>query len=144
MPELTGSFGLDPFERSGRSALPLRLRRGPRVLDTHLLARQRRRGNDGAASVYDAAATVLEELADPTEQAALASALVYRYIQAHSLWRGHPDANVTSAETFLDNLDNADYVKANIVIGSSADLSKHRSLKGSSRKYGAQTAAKHT
>jgi cytidylate kinase len=55
---------------------------------------------------HRAASTVLEELADSTEQAALTSALVYRYIQAHSLWKGHPDPKVTSAETtFLDTLD---------------------------------------
>jgi hypothetical protein len=70
---------------------------------------------------HRAASTVLEELADSTKQAALTSALVYRCIQAHSLWKGHPDPRVTSAETFLDTLENSDYVKANIVIGSSAD-----------------------
>jgi hypothetical protein len=86
-------------------------------------------GGDEALVGYRAASTVLEELADSTEQAALISALVYRYIQAHSLWKGHPDPKVTSAETFLDSLDNSDYVKANIVIGSSVDLSKQRSLK---------------
>jgi hypothetical protein len=87
------------------------------------------RGTDESIAVHLAASTVLEELADSTEQAALTSALVYRYIQAHSLWKGHPDPRVTSAETFLDTLENSDYVKANIVIGSSADLSKQRSLK---------------
>jgi hypothetical protein len=95
------------------------------------------RSGDGAAAGHEAAATILEELADSTEQAALTSTLVYRYIQAHSLWRGHPDAKVTSAESFLDTLDNADYVKANIVIGSSADLSKQRSLKAIESKWGA-------
>jgi hypothetical protein len=87
------------------------------------------RGADESIAGHRAASTVLEELADSTEQAALTSALVYRYIQAHSLWKGHPDPKVTSAETFLDTLENSDYVKANIVIGSSADLSKQRSLK---------------
>jgi hypothetical protein len=86
-------------------------------------------GRDNTLASYQAASAVLEELADSTEQAALTSALVYRYVQAHSLWKGHPDPKVTSAETFLDTLDNSDYVKANIVIGSSADLSKQRSLK---------------
>lgn len=95
------------------------------------------RSSDGATTGHEAAATILEELADSTEQAALTSTLVYRYIQAHSLWRGHPDAKVTSAESFLDTLDNADYVKANIVIGSSADLSKQRSLKAIENKWGA-------
>jgi hypothetical protein len=87
------------------------------------------RGGDEALVGYRAASTVLEELADSTEQAALTSTLVYRYIQAHSLWKDHPDPKVTSAKTFLDSLDNSDYVKANIVIGSSTDLSKQRSLK---------------
>lgn len=87
------------------------------------------RGADESIAAHRAASAVLEELADSTEQAALTSALVYRYIQAHSLWKGHPDPRVTSAETFLDTLENSDYVKANIVIGSSADLSKQRSLK---------------
>lgn len=73
---------------------------------------------------HRAAFTVLEELADSTKQSALTSALVYRYTQAHSLWKGYPDMRVTSAETFLDTLE-----KANIVIGSSPDLSKQRSLK---------------
>lgn len=86
-------------------------------------------GNSGAFPSYKAASVVLEELADSTEQVALTSALVYRYVQAKFLWKGHPNPKVTSAETFLDTLDNADYVKANIVIGSSADLSKQRSLK---------------
>jgi hypothetical protein len=86
-------------------------------------------GRDETLAGHRAASIVLEELADSTEQAALTSALVYRYVQAHSLWKGHPDPSVTSAETFLDTLDNSDYVKANIVIGSSADLSKQRSLK---------------
>jgi hypothetical protein len=86
-------------------------------------------GWDGTLASHRAASIVLEELADSTEHAALTSALVYRYVQAHSLWKGHPDPRVTSAETFLDTLDNSDYVKANIVIGSSADLSKQRSLR---------------
>jgi hypothetical protein len=94
------------------------------------------RGADESIAGHRAASTVLEELADSTEQAALTSALVYRYIQAHSLWKGHPDPKVTSAETFLDTLENSDYVKANIVIGSSADLSKQRSLKTIEQAWG--------
>ncbi|KAK1807589.1 hypothetical protein LTR12_018063 [Friedmanniomyces endolithicus] len=87
------------------------------------------RGTDEAVAGHEAAAVVLEELADSTEQAAFTSALVYRYIQAHCLWKGHPNPHVTSAETFLDTLENSDYVRANIVIGSSADISKQRSLR---------------
>jgi hypothetical protein len=86
-------------------------------------------GRDNTLASYQAASVVLEELADSTEQAALISALVYRYVQAHSLWKSYLDPKVTLAETFLDTLDNSDYVKANIVISSSTDLSKQRSLK---------------
>lgn len=86
-------------------------------------------GLDGSATRHLAASTVLDELADTTEQAALTSALVYRYIQAHALWKDHPNPEVDSAEAFLDTLDNADHVKANIVIGTSAQLSKRRSIR---------------
>ncbi|KAK1045438.1 hypothetical protein LTR12_016197 [Friedmanniomyces endolithicus] len=81
------------------------------------------RGRGEAVAGHQDASFVLEELADSTEQAAFTSALVHRYIQAHALLKGHPDSNVTSAEAFLDTLDISDHVKANIVIGSSADLS---------------------
>jgi len=94
------------------------------------------RGADESIAGHRAASAVLEELADATEQAALTSALVYRYIQVHSLWKGHPDPKVTSAEAFLETLENSDYVKANIVIGSSADLSKQRSLKTIEQAWG--------
>jgi hypothetical protein len=59
------------------------------------------------------------------------------YIQAHSLWRGLTDGKKTSAESFLDTFDNADYVKANIVIGSSVDLSRQRNLEVIETKWGA-------
>jgi hypothetical protein len=93
-------------------------------------------GNNGAFPSHKAASVVLEELADSTEQAALTSALVYRYVQAKSLWKGHPDPKVTSVESFLETLDNADYVKANIVIGSSADLVRQRSLREIEQAWG--------
>lgn len=94
------------------------------------------RGDDGTLKSHQAASVVLEELADSTEQAAFTSALVYRYIQAKSLWKGHPDPNVTSAEAFLNTLDNSDYVKANIFIGSSADHSKKKSLQVIAHEWG--------
>ena len=94
------------------------------------------RGDGETLKSHQAASVVLEELADSTEQAAFTSALVYRYIQAKSLWKGHPDPNVTSAEAFLDSLDNSDYVKANIFIGSSADHSKKKSLQVIAHEWG--------
>lgn len=94
------------------------------------------RGEGESLKSHQAASVVLEELADSTEQAAFTSALVYRYIQAKSLWKGHPDPKVISAEAFLDTLDNSDYVKANIFIGSSADHSKKKSLQVIAREWG--------
>ena len=85
------------------------------------------RGLHGEVAGHIAASTVLEELADTTEQSALTSALVYRYVQAHDLWKDHPAAK--SAEAFLDTLDNSDHVKANIVIGTSAQVSKWRNIR---------------
>jgi hypothetical protein len=94
------------------------------------------RGDGETLKSHQAASVVLEELADSTEQAAFTSALVYRYIQAKSLWKGHPDPDVTSAEAFLNTLDNSDYVKANIFIGSSADHSKKKSLQVIAHEWG--------
>lgn len=94
------------------------------------------RGEGELLKSHQAASAVLEELADSTEQAAFTSALVYRYIQAKSLWKGHPDPKVTSAEAFLETLDNSDYVKANIFIGSSADHSKKKSLQVIAHEWG--------
>lgn len=94
------------------------------------------KGGDDALPGYRAAKVVLEELADATEHVALTSAFVFRYVKERGLWRGHPDDNVSSAEAFLETLDNSDYVRANIAIGSSADLSKQRSVKAISAAWG--------
>ena len=68
-----------------------------------------RNPGDGVAP-YKAASAVLEELADQTEEMALESALVFRYIQAHALWRGHPDSGIRSAEDLVQHLDGSDYI----------------------------------
>jgi hypothetical protein len=85
-------------------------------------------GDNEAFTSHKAASLVLEELADSTEQAALTSAFVYHYIQAGSVWKGHPDPDVAFAKSFLKTLHNPEYVKVNIAIGSSVDLSKQRYL----------------
>jgi hypothetical protein len=86
-------------------------------------------GDNEAFPSHKAASFVLEEFADSTKQAALNSALVYHYIQARSVWKGHPDADVAFANSFLKTLHDPKYVKGNIAIGSSADLSKQKNLK---------------
>lgn len=91
-------------------------------------------GGDGAQPAHVAARSVLEELADTTEHAAYTSALVYRYVQAHGLWKADP--SVHSAEAFLDTLDNAEHVKANIVMGSSAQVVKWRSIRRIEARWG--------
>jgi hypothetical protein len=77
---------------------------------------------------YQAASLVLEELADQTEETALESALVFRYIQAHHLWRGHWNAAVQSAEDLVRSLDRSDIVQANIIIGTSAQQTKRNCI----------------
>lgn len=73
------------------------------------IATSYRVGKGESLKSHQAASVVLEELADSIEQAAFTSALVYCYIQAKSLWKDHLDPKVTSAEAFLDTLDNSDY-----------------------------------
>lgn len=82
-----------------------------------------------------AAPTVLEQLADTTEHTALTSALIYRYVQVHDLWKDRPFTK--SAVAFLDALDNSDHVKASIVIGTSAQVSKWRNIRQIESAWGA-------
>ena len=85
---------------------------------------------------YEAASAVLEELADKTEDAAFESALVFRYIQAHALWRGHPSSAVQSAEDLIRHLDGSDYVQANIIIGTSVQVAKRNCIRLIDEKWG--------
>jgi len=87
-----------------------------------------REPDDGLAP-YEAASAVLEELADQTEGTALESAMVFRYIQAHGLWKGHPNPDVQSAKDLIKNLDGSDYVQANIIIGTSAQAAKRNCIR---------------
>lgn len=91
-------------------------------------------GGDGTQPPHEAAKAVLEELADITEQAAFTSTLVYKIVQARGLWRADP--SLTSAEAFLDSLDNAEHVKTNIQLGSSAQLVKWRSIRRIEKRWG--------
>lgn len=83
---------------------------------------------DGLAR-YQAASSVLEQLADQTEETAFDSVLVFRYIKAHELWKDHPSPDIRSAEDLVRQLDGSDYVQANIVIGTSAQAAKRNCVK---------------
>ena len=102
--------------------------------DCSLLACLEGADDDHAAS--SAAALVLEELAEDTEQAGLKSALVYRYVQAHALWRDHPSPDVVDAQSFLDTLARSDYVKMNILVGSSTYHAKQARVQAIDRAWG--------
>jgi hypothetical protein len=78
---------------------------------------------DGLAR-YQAACSILEQLADQTETAGFDSALVFRYIEAHELWKDHPSPEIRSAEDLVSRLGNSDFVQANIVLGTSAQSTK--------------------
>jgi hypothetical protein len=103
--------------------------------DRSILAYLREPG-EGIES-YEAASTVLEELADKTEESAYESALVFRYIQTHSLWKGHPNSTVRSAEDLIRHLNGSDYVQANIIIGTSAQVAKRNCIRLVEEKWGA-------
>ena len=59
-----------------------------------------RHPGDGVAR-YQAASAVLEALADHTEDTALESALVFRYVEAHALWNDYPNPAIRSAEELV-------------------------------------------
>ncbi|KAK3046033.1 hypothetical protein LTR09_012446 [Extremus antarcticus] len=77
---------------------------------------------------YEAASAVLEELAEKTEDSAFESALIFRYIQAHHLWKCHPSPTVHCAEDLIQSLDGHDYIQANIIIGTSAQVAKRNCI----------------
>lgn len=73
---------------------------------------------------HQAAVSVLEDLADRTEETALDSVLVYRFIQARELWKDHPDPEVQSAEDFVRCLKQRDFVQALLIMGASVESGK--------------------
>ena len=59
-----------------------------------------------------AAALVLQELADGSEDASAITSLVVRYVHAHRIWTDHPDPAVDSLEAFLGTIGGIRYVRA--------------------------------
>lgn len=82
----------------------------------------------GGLTKAQAAAEILNELADQTEQISFDSALVWRYVQLNSLWDTHINPGLRSAEAFLNSLDQNALVRINIVVGTSTDNAKRGSL----------------
>lgn len=121
--DLEARLALVPLEVVER-VLARRFR--PHEPDQSLLSYLREPGADVAS--HEAAATVLEELADQTEQSASDTMMVYRYIQAKGLWKGHPHPGVASAEGLVESLDACNVVRANIVIGASAQSGKRHCI----------------
>lgn len=67
-----------------------------------------------------AAADILNELADTSENAAIYTAFIWRYIELQQLWDpSHQDKTLHSASAFLDSLDQREFVKRNITLSRS-------------------------
>lgn len=84
-----------------------------------------------------AAARVLEELADGIEDVSTTTSLVVRYVQAHRLWTDHPNPAVNSLETLLGTVDGIQYVQAGTVIGTSSQLMRARAIRLIEKHWGA-------
>jgi len=103
--------------------------------DCSLLAYLRAPG-DGTTQAQ-AAALVLEELADGIEDVSTTTSLVVRYVQAHRLWTDHPNPAVNSLETLLGTVDGIQYVQAGTVIGTSSQLMRARAIRLIEKHWGA-------
>jgi hypothetical protein len=103
--------------------------------DCSLLAYLRAPG-DGITQAQ-AAALVLEELADGIEDVSTTTSLVVRYVQAHRLWADHPNPAVNSLETLLGTIDGIQYVQAGTVIGTSSQLMRARAIRLIEKHWGA-------
>lgn len=89
-----------------------------------------------------AAADVLEELADGVEDVSTVTSLVVRYVQAHRLWTDHPNPAVNSLEALLGTVDGIQYVQAGTVIGTSSQLMRARALRMIEKHWGADWFAR--
>lgn len=87
---------------------------------------------------HEAVTAVLEDLADETAESAGGLALVYRYMQAHEMWKSHPDRTVRSAEDFVEYLDRAGYIRTGLVIGTAAQTAKRNSIRHIEACWGAR------
>lgn len=76
-----------------------------------------------------AATSVLEELADGIEDVSTATSLVVRYVQAHRLWKDHPNPSINSLEALLGTVDGIQHVQAGTVIGTSSQLMRARAIR---------------
>jgi hypothetical protein len=78
---------------------------------------------------HQAAASILEQLADKTEEIGYDLVLVIRYIKAYELWKDHPDPEIRSTEDFVKQLDGSGCIGANSVIGTSAHTAKRNCVR---------------
>ena len=91
--------------------------------------------NDGVTQAQ-AAARILEELADGIEDVSTTTSLVVRYVQAHRLWADHPNPAVNSLEALLGTVDGIQYVRAGTVIGTSSQLMRARAIRVIEKHWG--------
>jgi hypothetical protein len=97
----------------------------------------------GHGTTYaQAAANVLEELADGVEDVSTVTSLVVRYVQAHRLWTDHPNPTINSLEALLGTVDGIQYVQAGTVIGTSSQLMRARALRLIEKHWGTDWFAK--
>jgi hypothetical protein len=75
-----------------------------------------------------AAARILDELADKTEQTAVDTALVWRYVQLHKLWETHANPRLRSEEGFIKTLNQDTIVRFNVIIGTSTQRERYRTI----------------
>ncbi|VAZ81181.1 hypothetical protein LAUMK7_05736 [Mycobacterium kansasii] len=84
-----------------------------------------------------AAAQVLNELADETEETALTTVFVWRYIQLNEIWNTHANPKLRSMQAFLRSLEQDDIVMANIVVGTTTQNNKRRNILAIHNAWGA-------
>ena len=102
--------------------------------DCSLLSFLRTPGN-GITRVQ-AAALVLQELADGSEDAPAITSLVVRYVHAHRIWTDHPDPVVDSLEAFLGTIGGIRYVRAGAAIDECPQSTRARYVRTIDKHWG--------
>ena len=87
------------------------------------------RESNGDRTQAEVVKDVLETLADYSENAAVMTALVWRYAPYVRAWSTYRNPAIRSSEAFLANLEQNTLVKINLVLGTSTIAAKRGSLR---------------
>ena len=90
-------------------------------------------GRDGKRKLAE---KMLAQLRHDSEQAAHTLTALFRFVDIHKLWQGHPDPTVTSASQYIHTLDGHATIEASIVVAAQAMVQKQALVREIEQRWG--------